>query len=245
MTSSASPVSATSKKRPLLVFAGAALSLVCGVYLLSQISVSAAWYALLTGVACYLLFSTALAANAVARARLGRRQRTIRFVAAVCMHTIAAVLLFALADASLRLVRAVQWDPQGVPSDSSMFDGSDCSISDLASVSNAKGDSAAARLAVCGWGPWAGMSYGYIVVAITRSQGTRKSREVVLRYEPTTSERRAWPKMKWLSDDILSVTVGNNAIEQVSKQSSDLEGLHVRYSLGAAKKPPMTLWERF
>jgi hypothetical protein len=51
--------------------------------------------------------------------------------------------------------------------------------------------------------------------------------------------------MKWLSDDILSVTVGNNAIEQVSKQRFDLEGLHVRYSLGEAKKPPMTIWDRF
>jgi hypothetical protein len=238
-------VSATSKKKSLLVFAGAALSLVCGVYLLSQISASAAWYAMLTGVACYLLFSTAFAANTVARARLGWRQRTLRFVAAVCLQTIAAVLLFALADVSLRLATAVQWDPQGEASDSSMFDGSDCSISDLASVSNSKGNSAAARHAVCGWGPWAGMSYGYIVVAITRSRGTEKNREVVLRYEPTTSERRAWPKMKWLSDDILSVIVGNNAIEQVSKQRFDLEGLHVRYSLGAAKKPPMTLWERF
>lgn len=89
------------------------------------------------------------------------------------------------------------------------------------------------------------MSYGYIVVAITRSRGTQKSREVVFRYEPSTSERRAWPKMKWLSDDILSVTVGNNAIEQVSKQRFDLKGLHVRYSLGAAKKPPMTIWDRF
>ena len=198
-----------------------------------------------TGVACYLLFSTALAAKAVARARLGSRERTQRFVGAVCVHTIAAVLLFVLAGESLRLATAVRWDPQGEPSDSSMFDGSDCSISDLASVSNAKRDSATARLAVCGWGPWAGMSYGYIVVAITRSRGTQTSREVVFRYEPSTSERRAWPKMKWLSDDILSVTVGNNAIDQVSKQRFDLEGLHVRYSLGAAKKPPMTIWERF
>ncbi len=243
MTSSESPMSAISKKKSLLVFAGAALSLVCGVYLISQISALAAWYAMLTGVACYLLFSTALAANAVARARLGWRERTLRFVGAVCVHTMAAVLLFVLADASRGLGAAVRWDPQGEPSDSSMFPYA-CSISDLASASNAKGDTAAARLGDCGWGPWAGMSYGYIVVAITRSRGTQKSREVVLRYEPTTSERWAWPKMKWQSDDILSVTVGNNAIEQVSKQRFDLEGLHVRYSLGAAKKPPMTIWDR-
>ncbi len=244
MTSSASPVSATSKKKSLLVFAGAALSLVCGVYLLGLISASAAWYAMNTGVACYLLIRTAIAANAVARPRLGWRERTRRFAVAVCVHTIAAVLLFVLADVSRGLAAAVRWDPQGEPSDSSMFS-SECSISDLASISNAKGDTAAARYGDCGWGPFAGMGYGYIVVAITRSRGIQKSREVVLRYEPSTSERRAWPKMKWLSDDILSVTVGNNAIEQVSKQRFDLEGLHVRYSLGAAKKPPMTIWDRF
>lgn len=245
MTSSASPASATSKKKLLLVFAGAALSLVCGVYLLGQISASAAWYAMLTGVACYLLFSTALAAKAAARARLGWRKRTLRFFGAVCVHTIAAVLLLVLADASRALAAAVRWDPQGEPSDSSMF-ASECSISDLApSVSNAKGDTAAARLANCGWGPFAGMGYEYIVVAITRSGGTRKSRDVVFRYEPSSPLERAVPEMKWLSDDILNITVGNNAIEQVSKQRFDLEGLHVRYSLGAAKKPPMTIWDRF
>lgn len=244
MTSSERPLSAISKKKSLLVFAGAALSLVCGVYFLSLISASAGWYAMLTGVVCYLLFSTALAANAVARARLGSRERTQRFVGAFCLHTIAAVLLFILADASRGLGAAVRWGPQGEPSDSSMFP-SECNISDLASVSNAKGDTATARSGNCGWGPFAGMGYGYIVVAITRSRGTQKSRDVVLRYEPTSPERWAWPKMKWLSDDILSVTVGNNAIEQVSKQRFDLEGLHVRYSLGEAKKPPMTIWDRF
>lgn len=140
-------MSATSKKKSLLVFAGAALSLICGVYLLGLISPSAAWYAMLTGVACYLLFSTALAAKAVARAGLGWRERTQRFVGAVCVHTIAAVLLLVLADASFRLAAAVRWDPQGEPSDSSMFS-SACSISDLASVSNAKGDSAAARFGI-------------------------------------------------------------------------------------------------
>jgi hypothetical protein len=138
----------------------------------------------------------------------------------------------------------MQWDPQGEPSDSSMFY-SGCNISDLASVSNAKGDTATARLGDCGDGPFAGMGYDYIVVAITRSRGTRKSREVVFRFQPSSTIERAVPKMKWLSDDILSVTVGDNAIEQVSKQRFDLEGLHVRYSLGAAKKPPMTIWERF
>ena len=79
------------------------------------------------------------------------------------------------------------------------------------------------------------MGYEYIVVAINRPQGTRKSREVVFRYEPSNLERAA-PEMKWLSDYILSVTVGNNAIEQVSKQRFDLEGLHVRYSLGCSEK---------
>ncbi len=244
MSSSSSPVSAASKKKSLLVFAGAALSLVCGVYLLGLISPSAAWYAMLTGVACYLLFSTALAAKAVARAGLGWRKRTLRFAGAVCVHTIAAVLLLVLADVSRGLAAAVRWDPQGEPSDSSMFP-AECNISDLASVSNAKGDTATARYGGCGWGQFAGMGYGYIVVAITRSRGTQKSREVVFRYEPSTSERRAWPTMKWLSDDTLSVTVGNNAIEQVSKRRFDLDGLHVRYSLGAAKKPPMTIWDRF
>jgi len=233
------------KNRSLLVFFAAAVGLVCGAYLISQISMSAAWYAALAGVACYLLVSTVLAAKAAAKARPGRFTRARLVVVAVFLQAFATLLLLGLAFASIRLAAAVRWDPQGEPSDSSMFDSSDCSISNLASVSNAKGDSAGARFAVCGWGPWAGTSYGYIVVAITRSQGTHNTREVVFRYEPTTSERRAWPKMKWLREDVLSVTVGDDAIEQVSKQRFDVDGLQVRYSLGAAKKPPMTVWERF
>ena len=243
MTSSEKQVSRRGKRRSLLVFAGAALGLVCGVYIASQISKDAAWYAMFAGVACYLLSSTALAAKAAAKAQLGWFARALRFVVAACLHTLAALLLLALAFASFRLAAAVRWDPQGEPSDSSMFS-SPCDISDLTSVSNAKGDSATARLAVCNWGPWAGMSYEYIVVAITRSRGTQKSRDVVFRYEPTTSEQ-AWPTMKWLRDDVLSVTVGNNGIEQVSKQRFDVDGVQVRYSLAAAKKPPMTIWERF
>lgn len=238
-------VSGSGKRRSLLVFAGAAVGLVCGAYLVSQRSTAAAWSASLAGVACYLLATTVLSAKAAAKARPRWFRRARRFVVAVCFQILAALLLLILALASMRLAVAVRWDPQGEPSDGSMFGSTDCGVSDLAPVSNAKGDVAGARLAYCGWGPWAGMTYEYIVVAITRSRGTHKTREVFFRYEPATSEEKAVPTLRWLRDDVLSVTVGENGIEQISKQRFDVDGVKIRYSLGAAKKPPMTIWDRF
>jgi len=157
---------------------------------------------------------------------------------------IAVIIIVATSVLGVMGYKWISWDPIGEVSDNGWrnFWGP-CEKREILSIPNGKGEIATLRLSEC---PivYVDVDRSYFVF-LHKRQELNKKWNLVFRYKVNINEKNSQPKIMWITNSSLKITVGSDNILQVTKQLRHIEGIDIVYDLGRAEFPPaLEFWQR-
>jgi len=82
-------------------------------------------------------------------------------------------------------------------------------------------------------------------VFVHKSNEANGSRNLVFRYDSTDAGWDSPPRITWINDSLLKISVGNGDILQVTRQETQMSGIRIVYALGPSLQPPaLRFWQR-
>lgn len=163
------------------------------------------------------------------------RGRFLLVLARIAGYSLMAVLAWLFVS---QAYRALTWDPTGSARDLSAA----CyEIRNVGARSNRKRMIAAIRFAACSNGPLAGEVDFYYFVFVRRNSSRNGPQNLIFRYFATSSPNSA-PGIEWFGDSTLKITVGEGAIQQVTKQRHRVGHIKILYALGNQREPAALHW---
>lgn len=169
-----------------------------------------------------------------ARALGGTRRRVWRFSSAALVGGV-LILIAALSTLATGALSAAIWDPIGENND---VGEAPCSTFDAEPISNGTGIVAVVRKTRCSGG-WEEQANFFVFVRQSNAQNSRAN--LAFRYTPTNGSDEG-PRLHWLSDHLLRITIGDGQITQITKQVPSIDDVRVIYSYRWTEHPPAIHW---